>query len=85
MIYGGDDNDEIEGGAGNDEIYGDAGIDTAVYSGNSSNYTITYHLLDGTGTTYTESNYVKVVGTEGTDKLYAIEKIQFADELVVLN
>ena len=90
-IYGDDGDDTIEGGAGNDEINGNDGTDTAVYSGNSSDYTISFYTSNNiVKTSYQNDGYVKVVdnrtsGTEGTDKLYTIEKIQFADGTIDLN
>jgi len=63
--------DRIAGREGNDTIDGGAGIDTAVFAGNRSNYTITN--VDGVLTV--KDN----VGTDGIDTLTNIEKLQFAD------
>ena len=57
---------------GNDMLDGAGGIDTAVFSGNRANYTIT---TNANGT-------VTVAGLDGTDTLVSIEKAQFKDQLV---
>src|SRR5262249_2429225 len=51
---------------------GGPGIDTAVYSGNRSSYTITH------------GGFVTISGPEGTDTLSQVEKAQFADMTVNL-
>ncbi len=61
----------LTGNKGNNVLDGGAGVDTAVYAGNKSAYTIT---LNANGT-------VTVAGAEGTDTLKSIEKIQFADQV----
>jgi Ca2+-binding RTX toxin-like protein len=80
-LLGNEDNDWIEGGAGDDHLIGDNGnpfgeplpdIDTAAFSGKSKNYAIT-HNADGT-TTVTDE-----VGTNGSDTLENIERLQFSD------
>ena len=60
---------------GNDTLDGAGGTDTAVFSGNRANYTIT---TNANGT-------VTVAGLDGTDTLVSIEKAQFNDQLVVLS
>ena len=67
--YGGD--DVITGGDGNDIIYGGADVDTAKYIGNYANYTITDQ-----GTFW---GVIDNVASEGSDKLYGVEFIEFAD------
>ncbi|RYY44911.1 MAG: hypothetical protein EOP59_05370 [Sphingomonadales bacterium] len=57
----------LRGMAGADIIDGGEGIDTARFSGNRSAYTIT----NGSGTTVTVS------GTDGTDTLTNVERLQF--------
>ncbi|MDB5440395.1 MAG: hypothetical protein JWM33_2822 [Caulobacteraceae bacterium] len=59
----------LTGGAGNDTLDGGANVDTAVFSGAMSAYTIT-----GNGGTVT------VVGPDGTDTLTNIELLQFSDQ-----
>jgi len=78
-LTGGDGNDTLTGGGGNDTLIGGAGTDLANFSGNWRDYTITtgsdgqgtfYQLIDGTS------------NRDGTDKIYNIENIQFADGTV---
>lgn len=73
--YGG--NDVLTGGAGDDTIDGGAGIDTASFSGASTNYTITK-----TATGFTISDKT---GTDGTDTLLNVERLQFSDTTVGLD
>ena len=73
-IDGGDGDDTLHGNAGNDEINGGDGIDTAVYSGNRADYTVT----EGAG-------FVTVSGAEGTDTLWSVNRLQFADQTVTIN
>ena len=68
-------NDTLTGFGGNDSIDGGAGIDTAVYTGPRSAYTITR-----TATGYTVSG-----GTDGTDTLVNIERLQFSDAKVAID
>ena len=59
-------------------------FDTAVFSGTLANYTI---AIDGRGTADTNDDIVTVtdtVGTDGTDTLKHIERLQFSDQTVVL-
>src|SRR3954451_11876216 len=75
-IQGKDGNDFITGGKGDDDIDGGNGIDTAIYSGNYSDYTIT---AKGTG-----NDKVTVqdnVGTDGTDSLKHVEFLKFNDAI----
>ena len=64
-------NDTFTGGGANDEFHGDSGTDTALYLSGFSNYAIVDY---GTHTTVED-----LVGNDGTDKLYGIERIEFAD------
>ncbi len=61
-----------------------AGYDTAVYSGLRANYTITT-AADGT-TTVTDNRIVGpgVAITDGIDTLRSVERLQFADQVVLL-
>jgi len=74
IITGGSGNDTIDGGFGETDAItgGNVGIDIAVYTGNLANYTVTENV-DG-NFTITDN-----VGTDGTDILIAIERLQFAD------
>ncbi|MDP3760037.1 MAG: DUF4214 domain-containing protein [Ramlibacter sp.] len=69
-LTGGAGGQSITGGAGNDSIDGGAGIDTALYGGGRGSYTIT-----STATGYTISANA---GTDGTDSLLNVERLQFA-------
>jgi hypothetical protein len=60
--------DTMRGGAGNDNLDGGAGIDTAVFSGQRSAYTIT-PLTSG----------VQLTGPDGTDTLINVEKLAFSN------
>jgi Ca2+-binding RTX toxin-like protein len=69
-ITGSAGDDTIRGGSGSDVIDGGPGRDTAIYTGESENYTITW----GTPTTVRA-----LASSEGTDRLTSIEVISFAD------
>jgi Ca2+-binding RTX toxin-like protein len=69
-ITGSAGDDTIRGGNGSDVIDGGPGRDTAIYTGESENYTITW----GTPTTVRA-----LVSSEGTDRLTSIEVLSFAD------
>jgi len=72
-LRGNDGNDTLEGNWGNDTIYGDNDIDTAVFYGSRSAYTVTNNS-DGS---------ITVTGgvgaTDGIDTLYDVELFKFAD------
>jgi len=65
-ITGNDSNNQLRGGAGDDTLAGGAGTDTAIFSGAKTAYTIT----NNQGT-------LSIQGTDGTDSLTAIERLQF--------
>jgi Ca2+-binding RTX toxin-like protein len=71
-MRGGDGDDQLEGGIGNDEVRGEAGIDTAIFKGLSSAYTIQFIT----------AGVVQVTGADGTDLVYDCEFLQFDDQLV---
>lgn len=75
ILAGGGGNDTLTGGLGNDMLDGGAGEDKAVYTGNSSAYTITPGNDSGT---------FKVTGAEGEDTLKDIRFVQFADKTIAL-
>ncbi len=77
ILTGTDTDDLLTGSAGNDTIDGRAGIDTAVYGGARSSY-----LLSRTGTGFT---LVDTRGTEGSDTLAAIERLQFSASKLALD
>ncbi len=72
-------NDKIEGRSGNDKIDGGKGVDTAVYSGNLADYTVTAVSAGGGYTV--EGN----IGSDGIDTLANIERLQFSDKLIALD
>lgn len=71
MIRGNSGNNVLRGNGGNDQIDGGLGIDTVVFSGNRSQYTITWNGQIGT-----------VVGPDGTDTITNVEWLQFADQTI---
>jgi Ca2+-binding RTX toxin-like protein len=72
-LFGQDGDDNFRGQAGDDEIDGGAGIDTAVFTGNRSAYTIT-----------TVGRVTTITGADGTDRLIAVERFQFNDQVVTI-
>ncbi|MBP7337850.1 hypothetical protein [Niveispirillum sp.] len=66
--------DLFYGGAGNDTFNGGGGQNAAVYSGNSSSYTITN----------SNTASVRISGPEGTDTLSGVQFAVFADKVVPL-
>ncbi|MES2151585.1 MAG: DUF4214 domain-containing protein [Pseudomonadota bacterium] len=67
-------NDRFSGSPGDDRFDGGGGIDTVLYQGRSSDFTIT---LDGGGAT--------VAGAEGRDSLTGVERLHFADTDLALD
>nr|WP_242481953.1 hypothetical protein [Paracraurococcus ruber] len=65
-------NDGAVGGAGNDRIDGGAGLDIAVFTGARADYTVTM-----SNNVYTVTD--RVGGRDGTDTLFGVERIRFAD------
>jgi len=82
-IQGAANGDTMEGGGGNDTIWGGTtagdgtGTDTAVFSGNLADYTIT--VVDANTVTVQDNT----PGRDGTDTVHDVEQLQFDD--VVLN
>lgn len=73
-LEGGDGNDVLTGGLGNDRLVGGQGVDTAVFSGNRADYTISY---DRNTALFTIS------GPDGSaDVADSIEWFRFADTSV---
>ena len=75
VIYAGAGNDVITGGLGNDFIDGGPGIDTAVYSGNIGDYTISVIGKD-------ILVHDKIAGRDGIDTLVNVEFLKFADTTI---
>jgi Ca2+-binding RTX toxin-like protein len=73
-LRGGGGNDTLQGLGGNDIVNGGTGTDTAVYSGNRADYTISVSAFGHT-----------ISGPDGGDALVAMEQTQFADMTVVLD
>lgn len=72
-LAGDEGNDTFEGGAGNDLLNGGSGLDTAVFSGEQANYTLT---LSPTGMTVTDRRGEG----DGTDQLIDIELLNFGTQ-----
>ena len=77
-ITGGAGNDTLNGGGGNDHLDGQEGIDTAIYAGGRSAFTIS-HNIDHSYTIQDNAS------TEGTDTLSSIERISFSDNKLALD
>ena len=73
-LFGNAGADILNGGGGDDLLDGGRNIDTAVFSGNRADYTITQ----------TATGVFEVSGADGTDTLTTIEFAQFDDETVRL-
>jgi len=76
-IYGAEGNDLIEGGEGNDSLDGGDGFDTARYSSKRFDFDVTK-----SGSSIRTDDKI---GTEGTDSLNNIERLQFSDFSVNLS
>lgn len=63
--------DTLNGGTGDDSINGGAGVDTAVFQGLRSQYTITQINVG--------FEAYSVVGPDGTDQIWNVEKFKFDD------
>jgi len=75
MLSGLGGGDILIGGIGNDTLDGGAGIDISIYSGNHAAYTVTK-----TFTGFTVSG-----GTDATDTLTNVERLQFSDKKIALD
>ena len=90
MFVGGKGNDTIRGGENGLDEWGNAGQDIAMYSGDESDYEITFYTADGEqSNTFEFDGYFTVKDSrtdedvaEGTDTLYGIEAVQFDDTFV---
>ena len=71
ILSGGDGNDTITGGGGDNTIHGGAGSDVAIFSGNRSDYTITW---DGNVGTVQDT----VGGRDGADTIDGVGELASA-------
>jgi hypothetical protein len=76
-VDAGSGDDRIVGGSGNDTLLGGTGTDTAVYASSRASYTVTI----GTGSVHVNSG----IGTEGSDNLTNVERLQFSDTTLGLD
>lgn len=76
-LEGRDGDDRLMGGGGNDVLIGGIGIDTAVYAGPRSRYTI--------GPSGNNRSIADTTGPEGSDTLSGIERLQFGDIRLALD
>ncbi len=74
-LQGEDGNDQLSGDGDDDRIDGGAGIDTAIFKGLMSSYTIQF----------ISAGVVRVIGPEGNDLVLNCEFLQFDDQTVNLN
>lgn len=75
LLLGG--NDRVTGGGGDDAIDGGDGVDTAIYTAKRASYTIA-----GNGSWWAVT---AKTGTDGNDRLTAVERLQFTDRMVALD
>ncbi len=78
-LYGEDGDDRLEAGAGNDIIDGGEGEDTAIFTGELSDYVTFYDR----GELYIRD--LRADSPDGTDKLVSVEQFVFADGAVPLS
>jgi VCBS repeat-containing protein len=74
QIDGGNGSDSITGGAGNDVIDGGNGQDTVVLAGKRSDY----RVMEGLNGAVIVRD-LRSGGTDGEDRLFSIERVQFSD------
>jgi len=79
-IDGGNGSDTISGGAGNDLIDGGNGQDTVVLAGKRSDYRVMEGLNGAVVVRDLRAN-----GTDGQDRLFSIERVQFSDGIFKLD
>jgi len=77
VISAGGGNDIIRGGPGNDTIDGGEGLDTSLYGRNRTSYSI---APTSSGIIVTDSS-----GTDGSDALVNVERLQFLDLVLALD
>jgi hypothetical protein len=74
VLSGGSGNDTISGEAGNDRIDGGGGADVVLFSGSSSDYTVTFNAATGR---YAVGDHNR--SRDGTDVVSGVETFQFSD------
>ena len=74
-IYGNGGNDTISGGSGNDYLFGGANTDTVVFSGNNTDYLVSF--ISATNT-YTLID-LRSGSPDGTDQITGFENYRFAN------
>jgi len=77
LISGGAGNDILHTRAGNDVIEGGGGVDTVEFSGNRINYMLTISA--------SSDSVMDHVGSDGTDTLFNVERLQFTDAKLALD
>jgi len=75
--YAGAGDDTLIGGAGDDTLNGGGGNDVAVFSGSAAQYLV---IRNGSLITVTDM----IHGRDGSDTLSSIERLQFAEQTIVL-
>jgi len=75
ILTSGDNDDLLTGGKGNDTLDGGAAIDTAIYTGNFAQYSVSFSNVGNLPGTVTDL----VPNRDGSDALTNIEFLQFAD------
>jgi Ca2+-binding RTX toxin-like protein len=75
ILKSGAGHDVLQGGTGNDTLYGGLGTDTAIYTGNQADYE--FSAKANGSLTVRDINLAN--GDDGTDTLYGIQTIRFAD------
>ncbi|CAN0217132.1 unnamed protein product, partial [Chrysoparadoxa australica] len=78
-ILAGAGDDSLDGGAGNDTLAGGSGNDTAYFSGDYSDYLVSF--VDSLGAYRVEDTYA-ADGDDGVDYLTGIESIAFGDTVL---
>ena len=78
-IDGRDGDDLFQGNGGADRLYGGKGDDTAFYAGDFADYELVFDQVD-----YAYRLTDRVSGRDGSDLLWGVEKLHFADLTVLL-
>ena len=77
-LWGAGGNDVLVGAGGNDALDGGPGLDSAVFTGLRSSYTVT---VSGGMVVVTDL----IAGRDGTDTLTSVERLRFADKSLALD